>query len=146
MAAGPWKLYDTAKLYIGDNTLDMDGAENWQVALFKTVSGGDITLSAYSELTSEVDNGNGYLTGGTSLLSPTWLHDGVNASVIRFDAADPSWSCDTANIESVKMAIIYASDGELLCYSTLTATGEISVTPTNALTLVFPAAGIFEME
>ena len=144
MAAGAWTIYNMAKEYIGDNTLDLDGAENWQIALFKTVSSGTDTLSAYSELTSEVDNGNGYVTTGTSLLSVTWT-TGDSAGEMRFDCSNPFWSCDTANITSIKMAVIYASDGELLCYSTLTTTGEIEVTPTNRITLTLPANGIFEL-
>ena len=144
MAAGAWKVYNTAKEYIGDNTLDLDGTENWQIALYKTTTNGDATLSAFASLTSEVDNGNGYVTGGKSLLSAFWSV-GASAGAVRFGSSNPFWSCDTANITSVKMAVIYASDGELLCYSTLTTTGEITVTPTNRLTLTFTNAEIFNM-
>jgi len=148
MAAQAWKVYDEAKDAIGSAGLDLSSQGLWQIALFKSTSNvATETLSLYSELISEVDNGNGYLTKGSTLAGITWL-TGASAGEMRFDCTDPYWSCDTANITSIQFAVIYASTsaggGPLLCYSSLSSSVFV-VTPTNRLTLNISANGVLEL-
>lgn len=147
MAAQPWSFYNEAKKYLANGTLDLDTGV-WRVALFKSTSNASTaTLSLFSEVTNEVNNSNGYTTGGTSLLTVTWT-TGASASEYRWDCADPFWSCVTSDITSIQYAVIYqstsAGGGPLICYSSLSS-AIFSVTPTNRLTLNISANGIFEL-
>ena len=91
-AAGKWKLYEQAKKYISDGTHDLDDTANWKMALFTSTSNAN-TLSVgtgvYGDLTNEVANGSGYLTGGVSLTGVTFTQTGGPAS---FDVTDPVWT------------------------------------------------------
>lgn len=147
MAAGAWKVYNLAKKGLMNGTLDLDTGV-WKVALFKGSSNaGTATLNLYSSVTNQVNNSNGYTTGGTSLLTVTWT-TGDSTSEYRWDCVDPFFSCVTSDITSIQYAAIYqsasAGGGPLICYSTL-STAIFSVTPTNRLTLNISANGIFEL-
>src|SRR5512139_842973 len=56
-----------------------------------------------SDLTNEVANGNGYTTGGATLASKT-LDYTAGTNVIKFDAADVSWTTSTI---TARYAVIY---------------------------------------
>ena len=75
MAAGKWKVYDFAKLYIGSAVFDLEDGTNWKAALFTSTSNCN-TLSVgtgiYGDLTNEVANGNGCATGGVDVVSITY--------------------------------------------------------------------------
>lgn len=59
------------------------------------------------DLTNEVANGNGYTTGGATLGSKTSGYTGAT-NVVKFDAADTSWSAATI---TARYAVIYDASG-----------------------------------
>jgi len=144
MAAGAWVVYNEAKKYLLDGTIDID-AVAWRMALFTSASNAaTVTLSAKSELTGEVTEANGYSSSGKALTSVTWAA-GASASEMRFNAAATFWSANAGSIANVKFAVIFApTGGQLLCRSTL-STAQFTITAGNRLTITPSANGIFEL-
>jgi len=145
MAAGKWKLYDTAKLNIGNGTTDLD-THSFKMALFTSSSNANtLTNSTLASLTNQVANANGYTTGGNLLASVSWTQTG---GVATFDAADSTWTASGGSI-TARYAVIYddtsASDS-LVCVCLLDTTpADVTVTDGNTLTIQFNASGIFTL-
>ena len=146
MAAQAWTVYNSAKEYIGDGTIDMD-TNVWRIGLYKSTSNAaTLTLLSASQLTNEVSNQNGYTTGGKTLSATTWAA-GTSAKAIQFDSTAAFWSANGGTITSIQFAVIYQSAGnnELLCFSSLSS-AIFAVTDTNRLTITpHDGSGIFEM-
>lgn len=145
MPAGKWKLYNSAKEYIGDGTIDLD-THTFKCALFTSSSNTNtLTNSTLSQLTNQVANANGYTTGGNTLTSVTWTQTGGTAT---FDAADTTWTASGGSITS-RFAVIYddtAASDELLCVCLLDTTpADVTATDGNTLTIQFNASGIFTL-
>lgn len=152
MAAGKWKLYDTAKLYLADGTFDMDNAGlGLTMALFLSTSncntlGG--TNDVYGDLTNEHANGNGYTTGGIALTGETWLN---SSGTITFDCDNVVWTASGGSIVA-RFAVIYCNATvnsivkPLLCVSLLDTTpANVTATDTNTLTVQINASGVFTL-
>lgn len=151
MAAGRWKIYDLAKKYLADGTLDLDDATNWKVALFLSTSNANnlaVGTAVYGDLTNEHANGNGYTTGGANLTSETW----TNASgTITFDADDVAWIASGGPI-TARFAVIYKNATvnsivkPLLCVCVLDTTpADVTVTDGNVLAINMNPSGIFTL-
>lgn len=145
MAAGKWKLYDSAKEYIGDGTIDLD-THTFKCALFTSSSNANtLTNATLASLTNQVANANGYTTGGNTLASVTWTQTGGTAT---FDAADTTWTASGGSI-TARYAVIYddtAASDELLCVCLLDTTpADVTATNGNTLTIQFNASGIFTL-
>jgi hypothetical protein len=150
-AAGKWKLYEAAKEYLGDGTLDMDLTSNMQMALFLSTSNCD-TLSVgtgvYGDLTNEHANANGYTTGGIALTGETWTHSGGTAT---FDCDNVVWTASGGSIVA-RFAVIYVNATvnsivkPLICVSLLdTAPANVTATDPNTLTIAINASGVFTL-
>lgn len=149
--AGKWKMYDRAKLYIGDFTLDMDDTTNWKMALFLSTSNAN-TLSVgtgvYGDLTNEHANANGYTTGGVAIAAQTWTNA---AGTITSDMADGVWTAAGGSIVA-RFAVIYKNATvntivkPLLCVCLLdTAPADVTATTGNTLTVQNNASGILTL-
>jgi hypothetical protein len=146
MAAGKWKLYDLAKKYIGDGTHDLDDTTNWKVALFTSASNANtltVGTATYGDLTNEVANGNGYLTGGLALTGIAWTNA---AGTISFACGSPVWTASGGSI-TARFAVIYRNatvNGivkPLLCVCLLDTTpADVTATTGNTLTITMPTA------
>lgn len=150
-AAGKWKLFDFAKKYLADGTHDLDDPTNWKIALFLSTSNTN-TLSVgtgvYGDLTNEVANANGYLTGGNAMTSVTWTR---SSSTITWDADDSVWTAAGGSI-TARFAVIYRNATvntivkPLLCVSLLDTTpADVTATTGNTLSIVMNASGIFTL-
>lgn len=148
MAAGKWKLYDTAKLKIGDGTIDLD-THSFKMALFLSTSNcNTLTHDELGDLTNQHANANGYTTGGQTLSTTTW----TNASgTITFDCVDPVWTASGGSIVA-HWAVIYddtAANDPLLCVSYMNYNGgapaDVTTTDGNTLTGIIAATGIFTL-
>jgi hypothetical protein len=150
-AAGKWKLYEFAKEYLADGTLDMDLTSNMQMALFLSTSNCD-TLSVgtgvYGDLTNEVANSFGYTTGGIALTGETWTHSGGTTT---FDCDNVVWTASGGSIVA-RFAVIYVNATvnsivkPLICVSLLdTAPANVTATDTNTLTIAINASGVFTL-
>lgn len=151
-AAGKWKLYDRAKFYIGDGTIDLDLTTNWNIALYLSTSNCN-TLSVgtgiLADLTNEHANANGYTTGGLALPATiTWTN---SAGTITFDSGDPVWTAAGGSIVA-RFAVIYKNATvnsivkPLLAVCLLdTAPADVTATTGNTLTITMNASGIFTL-
>lgn len=145
MAAGKWKLYDTAKEKIGQGLIDLDG-HTFKIALFLSTSNCDtLTHDELADLTNQHANGNGYTTGGATLASVTWTN---SSGTITFDAADAQWTASGGSI-TARFAVIYddtpAGDPLLAVCLLDTAPADVTATDTNTFTIQFNASGIFTL-
>lgn len=66
------------------------------------------THDFHDDLTDEVANGNGYVTGGVALASKTLTYDAASKTV-RLGAADPSWTFTA--IKTFRYAVVRKDTG-----------------------------------
>ena len=152
MAATAWTLYDEAKRYIGDATIDLSASTNFR--LYYTTSGSNastLSLSTLSSLTNSLASGNGYTQSGKAL-TYTWSV-GASTGVMRWDVtANVVLSGNGGAHNSITHAVIIAQTqdsaknpaNKLLCVSKL-STSAINVSDGSTLTITPSATGIFEM-
>jgi hypothetical protein len=149
MAAGKWKVYDQAKVYLANGTHDLDDTTNWKVALFLSTSNANtlsVGTAVYGDLTNEHANANGYTTGGVAVASQTYVQ---SAGVATFDFADASWTASGGSIIA-RFAVVYRNATvnsivkPLLAVCLLDVTpADVTVTTGNILTIQINAAGAF---
>lgn len=146
MAASAWTIFNTAKEYIGDGTIDLDN-DTFKLALFGTGYSPSATNRAFAAIaTDEISHGS-YTDGGETLGSVTWTR---TAGQVVFDAANVAITSTSGSL-SAKYAVIYddstATNGDpvtdaLLCYSNLSSTGgSVSVSSGNTLTIAMATTG-----
>lgn len=150
-AAGKWKLYDFAKLYIGNGTWDLDDTTNVKAGLYLSTSNAN-TLSLgtgiLADLTNEHANANGYTTGGLAVTGVTWTRSG---GTITFDCDNFAWTASGGSIVArfcvvYKNATVNSIVKPLLCVCLLdTAPADVTATDTNPLTVQHNASGLFTM-
>lgn len=150
-AAGKWKLYQTAKLYLADGTFDMDDTTNWKVALWLSTSNANTlggTNDVYGDLTNEHANANGYTTGGVAASGITWTQ---SAGTATFDIADPVWTASGGSIVArfstiYKNATVNTIVKPLLAVTLLdTAPADVTTTTGNTFTITINASGVFTL-
>ena len=146
MAAGAWTVYNEAKKYIGNATLNLSTAK--RITLHTSASNANTaTLSVFSELTGEVTSGTGYCSSGKALASIVWTAL-ASAGSYALDAADVVWTGTGGTIANIKFAVISntsgGASGKLLCRSQLTS-AQFTLASANTLTLQFNAAGIITL-
>lgn len=145
MAAGKWKVYDTAKEKIGQGIIDLDG-HTFKMALFLSTSNCDtLTHDELGDLTNQHANANGYTTGGETLTGVTWVNA---AGVITFDCDNPVWTASGGSI-TARFAVIYddtVAGDPLLCVCLLdTAPADVTATTGNTLTITINTSGVFTL-
>ena|ERR1041385_3999476 len=144
MAAGKWKVYNTAKEKIGQALIDLDG-HTFKCALFTSSSNANtLTHDELADLTNQVANANGYTTGGVTLTGVTWTN---NAGVITFNCADPQWLASGGSIVA-KYAVIYddtPAGDPLLCVCQLDTVTSVTAPNTNFLTIDIATLGVFTL-
>ena len=149
MAVQAFKFYEMAREYIGDSTIDLDGAI-FRMGLYQSSSNfATDTISQRTQATNEVADGNGYSTSGKTLSATAWI-TGASGNVRRFDSTAVIWTAAGGAINNIKAYVIWisgASGGaeKLLGHASLTSLA-FSLASGNTLTLTPPVgAGIFEM-
>lgn len=150
MAAGTWKVPNTAKSKLGLGTLNLAG--EFKLALFTSASnlktsGSALPRGVYNSLTNEVAAGNGYATGGYALTGENWL--ALSAKCYKFSVATITFTASGGTIPNIKFAAIVmsaaASAGKhIAAYVTLT-TSQFTLAQNNTATLTPPANGVFNM-
>lgn len=145
MAAGKWKVYESAKEFIGDATIDLD-THTFKMALFLSTSNcNTLTHDQLADLTNQHANANGYTTGGITLTGVTWTRSG---GTVTFTCSAPVWTAAGGPI-TARFAVIYddtAGGDELLCVCLLDAApADVTATDGNTLTVTPHASGIFTL-
>lgn len=143
MAATAWQLYNEAKKYIGNGTIQL-GVTAMKCKLATSASNAStFTISTFASITSEIGTSGGYAAGGKALTNIAWTV-GASAKQYKFDSDDLIWTATGGPLTNVKYAVIGVSGGRVLCWSRL-STAQFTVTIGNTLTLQMNAAGIFTL-
>lgn len=130
MAAAAFKVYNEAKQYMLNGTIDLDAA-TIRMALYKSTSNAStFTLSTGASVTNVV-NAAGYT--GTKSLTASMIA-GANASTYKFTFANVIFTASGADVTSIMYALIFVSGGKAICWSKL-STAAFSVTSGNTLTI-----------
>lgn len=145
MAAGKWKLYESAKEFIGDGTIDLDG-HTFKMALFLSTSNcNTLTHDQLADLTNQHANANGYTTGGIALTGVTWSRSG---GTVTFTASPAVWTASGGSI-TARFSVVYddtAAGDELLAVCLLDAApADVTATDGNTLTVTMNASGMFTL-
>jgi hypothetical protein len=145
MAAGKWKVYESAKEFIGDGRIDLD-THSFKIALFTSASNANtLTHDELADLTNQVANGFGYTTGGITLVNVTWIRSG---GTVTFDADNVEWTASGGPI-TARFAVIYddtdANDALLAVCLLDTTPADVTATDGNKLQINFNASGIFTL-
>jgi len=146
MAAGKWKLYESAKLAIANGEIDLD-SDSFKINLYLSTSNCD-TLSGTTtlvSLTNQVATGNGY-TQNTKAVTLSTSQSGGTVTVD--ETTNPVWTASGGSI-TARFAVIYddthASD-QALCVCLLDTTpADVTATDGNTLTITQNASGLFTM-
>ena len=152
MAASAWQLYNDAKRYIGNGTIQL-GVNNFRMALFTSASNtSTFTLSTYGSLTSEISATGGYVAGGKALVPATgqWT-TGASAKQMKFtySTIGLTFTASGASLTNIKYAVIYQSaatlaNGKLVCFCQLSS-AQFTVSSPNTLTVLPAATGVFTL-
>ena len=147
MAASAWQLYNYAKRYIGNGTIEL-GVGNFKMALFTSASNAStFTLSTFASLTSEISATGGYVSGGKALVPATgqWTV-GASAKQMKFtySTVGLTFTASGSALTNIKYAVIYQSGGKLLCFCQLSSS-QFTVSSPNTLTVLPAATGVFTL-
>jgi len=147
-AAGKWKLYDSAKKYLGDGTFDMDNASlGLKCALFLSTSNcNTLTHDVYGDLTNEHATASGYTQLGQALTSETWVD---SSGTVTFDCDNVVWTASAGSIVA-RFAVLYIDATvntvvkPLMAVCLLdTAPADKTATDGNTFTITMNASGVF---
>lgn len=144
MAASNWFIFNKAKEYIGDGTIDLD-TDNFRMTLHTSaaaLSTNAASITSFGSVGSEIADGAGYSTSGKQISAVTW-GQGASAGEQRFDSTATVWTA-SGTIANIRYAVVWASGGNLLCWAEL-STAPFSVTSGNTLTITPSANGYFEL-
>lgn len=142
MAAGKWKLYESAKEFLADGRIDLD-THAFKIALFLSTSNANtLSLDELVDLTNQHAGANGYTTGGQTLTGVTWVRAG---GTVHFDADNPVWTASGGSI-TARFAVIYddtdATDALVAVCLLDTTPADVTATDGNTLTIAMNASGI----
>jgi len=145
MASGKWKIYDSAKEFIGDGTIDLD-THVFKIALFLSTSNANtLTNSLLADLTNQVANAFGYTTGGKTLQNVTWTRSGGTTT---FDADNIDWLASGGSI-TARFAVIYddtATGDPLIAVCLLDTTpADFTALDGQRLVINFNPSGVFNV-
>lgn len=106
------------------------GTDTFKMALFQSTSNIGATSNAYSGLTNEVANANGYTTGGASVTESL-----SGTTTVTVAITDASWTASGGSIVA-RFAVVYEVAGNVQVYCTLdSAPADVTVASGNTLTI-----------
>lgn len=143
MSATAWTIYNEAKKYIGNGTIQL-GTTALKMKLTNSASNAStFTLSTFASISGEISARGGYVAGGRSLAGLAWTV-GASAKQYKFDSDDLVFTASGSSLINVKFAVIGVSGGKALCWSKL-STSQFTVTSPNTLTIQMNSSGIFTL-
>ena len=148
MAAGKWKLYETAKLAIINGEVDFN-ADSFKINLYTSASNANTltagTIDALTDITNQVATANGY-TQDTKAITISTSQSGGTVTVDEI--TNPSWTASGGSIVA-RFAVIYddthASDLPIAVCLLDTTPADVTTTDGNSLTLNINASGLFTL-
>jgi len=150
MAAGPVNVYDNAIKFLMNGTLDLD-SNTIKLALFASSMTVDlVNHDTFSDITGEIANGNGYITGGYTLTTKalTAITNGV-----KFSSDNVVWDAAGGSIPAWRYGVFYAVGtlngivNPLIAYfvGDSTPADVPSTTDGNSLQITCPTDGWFDI-
>ena len=145
MAAGKWKMYESAKLAWANGEIDFD-THSFKINLYLSTSNADTltaaTISQLTDITNQVSTAFGY-TQNTKAITVTTS----NASgTITVDGSDVSWTASGGDI-TARFAVIYddthANDIPVLVCLLDTTPADVTATDGNNFNININASGLF---
>ena len=118
------------ELLTGTHNFTASTGDTFKIALYTSSATLDATTTAYTG-TNEVDNGNGYTTGGNTLTSVTPTASGTTAIC---DFADTTWSNATI---TARGALIYNSSKSNKAVAVLDF-GSDKISTNGDFSIIFP--------
>lgn len=138
MASSAWSVYNEAKKYIMNGTIDLD-TTTLRIKLCGSASNAaTLTLSTFASIGTEA-SGGGY---GHKTLSSVSVKTIASAKSYSFTCAQVVFSAVATNITGIKFAVIGVSTGNVIAYCKLSAS-QFNVTAGNTLTITPATNGIF---
>lgn len=143
MAAGNWIMYDSAREYIGDGTIDLDTHTFIVLLTSSSYTPSASTHTAIADITNEL-SGNGY---SRYTLTPTWTK---SSSTVTWDSDDATFTASGGSIVA-RYAVIFddtttSPADALVAYCLLDTTpGDVTATDGNTLTVAMNASGILSI-
>jgi len=131
-------MYNAFPEHLAKGDIDLD-THTLYGALLTSSYTPTATHEAYSDLTNEVANGNGYATGGKALTSVTVAESG---GVTTLDAADMQWAGSTYSCQYLAIYDYTAAGKYLICVLDLGAKSPNSST----FTVQFHTDGILTFQ
>lgn len=143
MAATAFQIYNKAKKYIGNGTIQL-GTTALKLKLTKSGSNAStFTLSTFASITNEISATGGYTAGGRAIPSVTWTV-GASAKQYKLGASSLIFTASGAALNNIKYAVIGVSGGKCLCWSRLSSS-QFTITSGQSLTVAFASTGIFTL-
>jgi hypothetical protein len=142
MTASAWNIYNEAKKYILNGTIDLD-TNTLKLKICGSASNAStFTLSTFASINTEA-SGGGYVANGKALTGVV-ISSIISAKSYSLDCTAVIFTASGANLTLVKYAVIGISGGKAIAWSKLTTT-QITVTSGNTLTITPDASGIFSV-
>lgn len=130
MTAGTWTFTNASRTKLLNGTFDID-SDTWRVALVTSSSNIGSSTTAWSGVSNEVAQANGYTTGGVAV---TLALSGTTSVTASF-SSNPTWTASGGSI-TARWAVLYELGGDVLCYVLLDNTpADVVTTNGNSLTI-----------
>lgn len=148
MAAGKWKMYESAKLAWANGEIDFD-THSFKINLYTSTSNADTltagTINSLASITNQVATAFGY-TQNTKAVTITTSN---TAGTITIDeTTNPVWSASGGSI-TARFAVIYddthASDMPIAVCLLDTTPADVTATSGNTFTITMNASGILSL-
>lgn len=146
MAAGNWIVYDSAKVYLGDGTIDFN-SNTLAVALVTSTYTPALTHTVYGSLTNELSTANGYTVGGVAVTGS--ISSVPAGSTPAYSITQAQWTASGGSIVA-RYAVLYVnatvnSIVKPLIARVLLDTTPADVTVTTGNTLTISAGNVFTL-
>jgi hypothetical protein len=145
MAAGKWKMYESAKLAWANGLIDFDG-HSFKINLYLSTSNANtLTHDQLSDLTNQVATNFGY-TQNTKAVTITTANS--SGTITIDETTNPVWTASGGSI-TARFAVIYddthADDIPVFVCLLDTAPADVTATDGNTFTITMNASGLVQL-
>lgn len=145
MAAGKWKMYESAKLAWANGGIDFD-SDSFKINLYLSTSNADTltaaTISQLTDITNQVATNYGY-TQNTKAVTITTANS--SGTITIDETTNPVWTASGGDI-TARFAVIYddthADDIPVFVCLLDTTPADVTATDGNTFTITMNASGI----
>jgi hypothetical protein len=145
MAAGKWKMYESAKLALANGLIDFD-THSFKINLYLSTSNANTltaaTIAQLTDITNQVATNFGY-TQNTKAVTITTANS--SGTITIDETTNPVWTASGGSI-TARFAVIYddthANDMPVFVCLLDTAPADVTATDGNTLTITMNASGV----